>query len=942
LCRALLPQHLADLDKSGLSEDEARAAGLYSGTDPAEVGRLLNWHGPAKQLGPCLVFSFLSRDGRPNGYCRVKPDNPRAKKGKPVKYESPLGQPNLLYFPPGTETAISDLTAELIVTEGEKKALAAAKHGFACVGLVGVYGWQKKRDRDPSGRSTGPRVLIDDMASIPWDSRRVYIAFDSDAAANPDVQRAERALAESLLEFGADVRIVRLPVGPRGVKVGLDDFLLAYTGDELRELLATSKAPSTNGKPALRIAVSSPTPLATTAHDLEHPVFNSVELTRLAHLYLSSDPNKAGRWEAEKERLKRDKGISPRDVERAVKQVASGLPAPEPARTDGQRYFVAGNVIYKAGSPSVALCKFDTRIVAEVTTDDGSGEPRCAFRLSGRLDTGEDLPEVEVPAERYAGMEWVVPKWRGRAMVYVGQGPHLAVAIQSVSGNWPRETVYAHTGWRKVGWRPVYLHAGGAIAADGSAAGLRVSLPSQLSGYALPAPPVGERLRVAVQASLGLLRDLVPDEVGFPLLIAPYRAVIGGADYSLGLIGKTTTGKTELAALAQQHFGAGLVASRLPASFWDTPIAIESLAHAAKDALLAVDDFCPGSTPAEARRMQRVAEWLIRGQANQAGRSRCTVTVDPLPPRPPRGLSLITGEQLPIGASLLARLWAVEMARGMVNFDRLTECQEEAATGLYAESLAAFISWLAADYPTRCDRLRVEVSGRRAELCGVGGHNRAPTTAADLLATLDLLLEFTAAVGAINSAEVEEYRARGRNALLATAVAQAVYQRDADPAERFIELLHSVLSSGRAHLAAEDGTRPGDDAKATAAGWRIDGTEWVSDGTERSGRHVPKWRPQGERIGWLVDRKLLLIPATADAAVKALAAEQGQPLLLAARTLWKHLYESRHLTETKGGQRLRYTVPRSVAGQTEWVIVLDADRFFANNPPEGEGEVIPE
>ena len=43
--------------------------------------------------------------------------------------------------------------------------------------------------------------------------------------------------------------------------------------------------------------------------------------------------------------------------------------------------------------------------------------------------------------------------------------------------------------------------------------------------------------------------------------------------------------------------------------------------------------------------------------------------------KPPRGLLLITGEDLPGGASLRARHWTVEVAAGSVNFARLSECQ---------------------------------------------------------------------------------------------------------------------------------------------------------------------------------------------------------------------------------------------------------------------------
>jgi Domain of unknown function (DUF3854) len=161
------------------------------------------------------VIPFVDAGGKPTGYIRLKPDCPRAdqKTGKPIKYESPVGLPNRAYFPRRTLAALHDPSAMLILTEGEKKAAKADQDGFACVGLVGVYGWQKKRDRDKDGKAQGERELIDDLALIPWQGRPVFLCFDSDAVTKTDVRRAEQHLAEALSRNGAIVKIVRLPQG---------------------------------------------------------------------------------------------------------------------------------------------------------------------------------------------------------------------------------------------------------------------------------------------------------------------------------------------------------------------------------------------------------------------------------------------------------------------------------------------------------------------------------------------------------------------------------------------------------------------------------------------------------------------------------------------------------------------------------------------------------
>jgi hypothetical protein len=222
-----------------LSDEQVRRCGFYSASDPSAVAKLLGRadHEAVAALGPCLCIPFFGPDGRPLGYVRCKPDHPRVLDGKTVKYESPVGQPNRAYLPPATRAVLADPRVPFLVTEGEKKAAKADQDGFPCVGLVGVYGWQKKRTAGEDGRKTGPRELIPDLAAVAWAGRRVYVAYDSDLADKPEVLLAEWRLAEALRAAGADVRAVRLPTGPGGVKVGLDDLLLARGTDALRGLL---------------------------------------------------------------------------------------------------------------------------------------------------------------------------------------------------------------------------------------------------------------------------------------------------------------------------------------------------------------------------------------------------------------------------------------------------------------------------------------------------------------------------------------------------------------------------------------------------------------------------------------------------------------------------------------------------------------------------------
>jgi putative DNA primase/helicase len=230
----LLPNHLADLRQSGLSDEAIARGGYYSDSDPKRLKLILNGSIP-KRMGSALVIPFRDFDGNLNGYRRIKPDNPRRNRdGKAIKYESPRGVPNKVYIPWGTIEHLDDPKSDLLITEGEKKAAKADQEGFACLGLVGVFGWKEGRKADR---------LLRDLEAISWNGRRVFVVFDSDLAVNENVRDAAARLAAQLRNHGATVKVVSIPGGPTGEKVGLDDFLIAQGRDGLYRLLQEAEDP---------------------------------------------------------------------------------------------------------------------------------------------------------------------------------------------------------------------------------------------------------------------------------------------------------------------------------------------------------------------------------------------------------------------------------------------------------------------------------------------------------------------------------------------------------------------------------------------------------------------------------------------------------------------------------------------------------------------------
>lgn len=261
--------------------------------------------------------------------------------------------------------------------------------------------------------------------------------------------------------------------------------------------------------------------------------------------------------------------ISLRDLDAALAPLRQSVRAQKPRPESAGAYRVAGGRLVhqrttRDGPLEVPLCNFQARITEVVTRDDGV-ERTAVFTVEGELADGRPLPRLQVAASEFQRLEWVTKDWHGEGVVYAGSGTrdHARCAIELLSRDRSRHLQYLHTGWREVDGQWVFLHAGGAIGPSGLVTGVEVDLAGALGRGHLPEPPTGAALTTAVRASLDLL-DLADDHLTVPVLGGVYRAPLGDVDFSLHLNGPSGTFKSELAALAQRHFGADFDARSLP------------------------------------------------------------------------------------------------------------------------------------------------------------------------------------------------------------------------------------------------------------------------------------------------------------------------------------------------------------------------------------------
>jgi Bifunctional DNA primase/polymerase, N-terminal/Domain of unknown function (DUF927) len=497
------------------------------------------------------------------------------------------------------------------------------------------------------------------------------------------------------------------------------------------------------------------------------------------------------------------------DLEKAVKQArraaraSSGSlpPGEDETLDDGDRVGPyqatrTGLVWWKPiadGAVKVALTNFTARIVGDVVEDDGA-ETRRYFELEACHEGCTVCFPVE--AAHFAGMSWALEHLGARAMVFPGitLKDHARAAVQTLSQNVHKHHIYTHLGWRQMGDRWCYLHAGGALGPEGPLDTVEVNARHSLAAYVLPPLPSIQDQRTALHASLRVL-DTADAVVTFPLYAAIWRAVLGNADFSLHLVGPTGAGKSELAALVQQHYGAGMTARHLPAAWTSTGNALEGLSFEAKDVVLVVDDFCPSGSQADIARFHKDADRILRAQGNHSGRQRMKFDGTLRAVKPPRGLIVSTGEDTPQGQSLRARLLILDIAPGSVDWAKLSPCQTDAANAVYAQTLTGFVQWLAPHYERVRQGLHAEmIPLRQAALSA--GHRRTPEIIGNLALGMQYFLAYAHAIDALSPEACADLWQRSWTALCQAAETQSEHQANEEPVRRFLALLTGTLAAG--------------------------------------------------------------------------------------------------------------------------------------------------
>ena len=284
---------------------------------------------------------------------------------------------------------------------------------------------------------------------------------------------------------------------------------------------------------------------------------------------------------------------------------------------------------------------------------------------------------------------------------------------------------------------------------------------------------------------------------------------------------------------------------------------------------------------------------------------------------------------------------------------KLTQVQKLARNGMFVGAMSAYIQWLAARIEDIQRSLPNEVAALRDELGMKGAHGRTAANAAAVIVRWKYFLEFAADISALTATEKDRVMGQVREAICEAAEAQSEHVATSDPAERFLVLVASALSSGRAHVRTSSTPEVETDSEPAGMprdwgrwGWKLSEAHSETtkdfDGTGSSTK-TTRIDPQGSCIGYLDEHKgdLFLIPSAAFGVAQRLARDTGDPLgtdelALSWRLMEKGLLASTGHARRKNGRVTTPRCRRTLSGRKQYVLHVRAEELGVDIPPGAE------
>lgn len=389
---------------------------------------------------------------------------------------------------------------------------------------------------------------------------------------------------------------------------------------------------------------------------------------------------------------------------------------------------------------------------------------------------------------------------------------------------------YAHLGFRRIEDKLCFLHSGGAIGIDGITVNLA---QNNLSGYRFEdvSGLSAEDKATCVRTALKLFEL---HKYGGVLLAYTFLAPLCDMfakhnnipSFSLWLHGKSDTGKSTVAALLMSFFGKDFSKSSLPLAFNDTENSLTKKLSLCKDVLSVIDDVVhPTAIRSDMSKQRKLAQNIVFNIANRTGRGRMRGDESLKKTYVPNGMVIFTAEYPldNIGESTTARLLCLELEKGSINLETLTECQSKTNTLFLNMTMAGYISWLISNADTLTAELQQEFERLRADYLAVDSDTDASKKLIEIRAfihiAMDCAMRYFIETGAVDAERKNAVLSQLDADLITLIKKQSAATVTMSPTAQFIDVIGNLFADGTIYTKEIGGAVTGQTSGKNFVGW---------------------------------------------------------------------------------------------------------------------------
>jgi hypothetical protein len=371
------------------------------------------------------------------------------------------------------------------------------------------------------------------------------------------------------------------------------------------------------------------------------------------------------------------------------------------------------------------------------------------------------------------------------------------------------------------------------------------------------------------------------------------------------LHGPTGTFKTTIAIAGLCHFGE-FDPDKL-SSFEDTANSLEKRAFILKDVLMLLDDFHPSSRFADAQIKEGIAQRMIRASSNHTGRSRLNADSTEKGRYEPRGILMITGEEMPSVQSTLARVLLIQIGNGDIEKGKLTTFQQKST--LLPNAMSSFIHWVRKDIDNIQKQFDMKFQELRQKAVETGklNHLKLCEQVAFQQYSINLITDWANQKNAMSNKEVSNLREDAWEVFMENAENLQARLKSEDPVEQLQDIVSTLLLQGKIALKQKDTTA------------RTLSMNYIGDA-------------DSELLGYYDNEYVYFIPTALWNAIQKFCRSEGRHFPVKSHTLYRMMRE-KGLLSTRGTENTR---TERICGESKRFLIVKKEFVLSDEKESGD------